>query len=95
MHTELQDAPQACTLRTAWMVVRRCSQGMLPTAETARSACDYLLRHAGLDAASPSVQILRHAAQGALTEDGVREKAAAEVDRLMALAKARLLQSVH
>lgn len=95
MLAKLQDAQPNCTLRTAWTIVQGCSRGQLPAAETAKRACDYLRRHAGLDEGSPAVQILTRAVQGMITEDGLRERAAAEVDRLMARAKAQLLQSVH
>ncbi len=95
MRAELQDPQDSCTLRTAWKIVRGCSQGEFPTAETARRVSDYLRHHAGLDEASPSIQILSRAMQGVVTEERLRERAAAEVDRLIAIAKAQLLRSVH
>lgn len=95
MREELQDTQQPYTLRTAWKIVRWCSLGEIPPAETARRASDYLRRHAGLDEHSPSVRVLDQASLGLLTEDRLREKAAAEVDRLLSLAKAQLLKSVH
>ena len=90
-----QNAMEPCTLRTAWMIVRGCSRGLVPSVEKAMHACEYLQRQIGLDKSSPAVQLLNRAAQGVALDYRLQEEAAAEVDRLLSVAKARLVQSLH
>lgn len=93
MPNRLRLKQEQIDLRGAWTVVRGCVRGLAPCAETVRRACDYLQQHAGLNESSPSVQLLEHWSRGIPADPRLHERAAAEVDGLLSMAKARLLQS--